>query len=248
MKTACLVNIRNYPFDLQDCPIILGLWNSDELQVRLQYLPSAELIDMTFLEANGEWVISSKKWSDSSYFFDDITLLRWRIILKRKSQFYIINIIVPLVILSFLNVLCYLVPDASGEKMTLSISMFLSYIVFLTLISDSMPTSSDQISILGVTLIFNLLQSGLTILLSVISLNIYHQHLRFRLPTCFPMTKLYPSKDNISQINEGEIDETVSSISTVQTKRFNKVCFIVFLTAETVSWLIFLILLTKESE
>ncbi|XP_056879519.1 acetylcholine receptor subunit delta-like [Takifugu flavidus] len=58
------------------------------------------------------------------------------LVIRRKPLFYVVNIIIPCVLISFLASLVYYLPADSGEKMTLSISVLLAQSVFLLLISQ----------------------------------------------------------------------------------------------------------------
>ena len=77
------------------------------------------------------------------------TGVTFRIKLQRKRTFYVLNTIIPVVMLSLLNVLVFLLPASSGEKMALAVTVLLSFTVYLSIISEVMPKTSESISILG---------------------------------------------------------------------------------------------------
>lgn len=66
-----------------------------------------------------------------------------------KRVLYVLNTIIPVVMLSLLNVLVFLLPASSGEKMALAVTVLLSFTVYLSIISEVMPKTSESISILG---------------------------------------------------------------------------------------------------
>lgn len=74
----------------------------------------------------GEWNIVHCPIKTNSHDLDqtyqDITLY---FIIQRRALFYIINIIVPSVLISSLSVLVFLLPSASSEKMSMGISVLL---------------------------------------------------------------------------------------------------------------------------
>ena len=78
------------------------------------------------------------------------TGVTFRIQLQRKRTFYVLNTIIPVVMLSLLNVLVFLLPASSGEKMALAVTVLLSFTVYLSIISEVMPKTSESISILGI--------------------------------------------------------------------------------------------------
>ena len=79
---------------------------------------------------------------------------RFTLDLKRRSQFYVLNIILPCVMLSVLQLCVFLVPPPCGEKVSLSITVLLSFTVFLLMVSDNMPQTSISVPILGEYLFF----------------------------------------------------------------------------------------------
>ena len=64
-------------------------------------------------------------------------------------MFYILNIILPCIMLSILQLCVFLAPPPSGEKISLSITVLLSFTVFLLIVSESMPQTSLNVPLLG---------------------------------------------------------------------------------------------------
>ena len=69
--------------------------------------------------------------------------------LKRKPLFYILNILLPCVMLSILQLSVFLVPPAAGEKVSLGVTVLLSFTVFLLMVSDNMPQTSISVPVMG---------------------------------------------------------------------------------------------------
>ena len=59
-----------------------------------------------------------------------------------------IHVMVPVVLTSSLNTLCFILPPDSGEKVTFSISVFLSLAVLQGIVNNALPVTSDGISVL----------------------------------------------------------------------------------------------------
>ncbi len=81
-------------------------------------------------------------------------------------------------LLSVLNLGVFLLPAESGEKVSLCISIVLSYAVFLTVISESLPEVSDTVSIFAVYLLTMLFLKVMTTLATVVILHVYHSEIR----------------------------------------------------------------------
>ena len=69
--------------------------------------------------------------------------------LKRNTFFYLFNIIVPCVMLSTLNILTFWLPPVSGEKITLGLSVFLAFSMFMLLIAEEVPATSEAVPLIG---------------------------------------------------------------------------------------------------
>ncbi|XP_071083696.1 CHRNA7-FAM7A fusion protein-like [Haliotis cracherodii] len=98
-------------------------------------------------------------------------------VLQRRTMFYILNNILPVVFLSFLNTFVFLLPEESGEKMSLCVSILLSYAMFLTLINSYLPANSDHLCFFSVYVTLLVLISTLTCLVTIFML-ILHTHLQ----------------------------------------------------------------------
>lgn len=74
--------------------------------------------------------------------------------------------------------------NSSGEKMTLTISVLLSIVVFLLLVSKILPPTSSTIPLMAKYLLLTFVLNVITILVTVIIINVY-----FRGPTTHRMPK-----------------------------------------------------------
>ncbi|XP_071083695.1 uncharacterized protein [Haliotis cracherodii] len=130
-------------------------------------------------EENGEWILLDAKLKTGV-----IDLAGYKIetavatlTLQRRTTFYILNNILPVVFLSFLNTFVFLLPEESGEKMSLCVSILLSYAVFLTLINSYLPENSDHLCFFSVYVTLLVLISTLTCLVTIFILAL-HSHLQ----------------------------------------------------------------------
>ncbi|XP_052075378.1 acetylcholine receptor subunit delta-like [Mytilus californianus] len=62
--------------------------------------------------------------------------------LRRKPTYYIVNIIIPLIFLSILNSIVFINPADAVEKMSYSVTVFLSFAVYCTIIKAQLPVNS----------------------------------------------------------------------------------------------------------
>ena len=103
---------------------------------------------------NGEWHVygTSAHW--------DITVLDccpgkgyphviFTLHLRRRNKFYMMNIVLPCVMLSVLIMIGFFLPPDAGEKISLGISVLLAFTVFLLMIADNIPRTSLAIPLMG---------------------------------------------------------------------------------------------------
>ena len=106
-------------------------------------------------QPNGEWELLEHNGKveyvqyDTGAGTDEFPFVYFTFKLKRKPVYHIINILLPCIIISFIAGLQFLLPPSSGEKISLGISVLLSFSVLLLLLSDIMPKTSDVIPLVG---------------------------------------------------------------------------------------------------
>lgn len=172
---ACKIYIANFPFDEQTCTFQFLSWTNPSSVLKFQ--DDVGSIHLNTYSESGEWELVKtethhRKKPYGSEFWD---LLIFELKLKRKSLYHVMNLIVPVLCISLLNIVCFLLPSEGGERVTLSISIFLTLAVFLTIVNSSMPESSDEVAKFGVFVGLQLLGSALTIILTSVSLYIFHR-------------------------------------------------------------------------
>ncbi|KFV51993.1 Acetylcholine receptor subunit gamma, partial [Gavia stellata] len=137
-------------------------------------------IDPEAFTENGEWAIKhrpARKIINSEHFTPDDTQYYQQVIfyliIQRKPLFYIINIIVPCVLISAMAVLVYFLPaKAGGQKCTVSINVLLAQTVFLFLIAQKVPETSQAVPLIGKYLTFLMVVTVVIVVNAVIVLNI----------------------------------------------------------------------------
>nr|CAD7423812.1 unnamed protein product [Timema monikensis] len=96
----------------------------------------------------------------------------FNITLRRKTLFYTVNLIIPCVGISFLSVLVFYLPSASGEKVSLCISILLSLTVFFLLLAEIIPPTSLTVPLLGKYLLFTMVLVTLSVVVTIAVLNV----------------------------------------------------------------------------
>ena len=176
LDTKCQVNISKYPFDRQECSLFLRPWISGAWEQ--VFRPSTLNQDsLASFNQHSQWKVEKveNKFEMAGTLHRSISYYRFVIHLRRRSLYYIINLVLPVVILSLINLCCFIIPANSGEKLTLSVSIFLTFAVYITIINDEIPKSSTEISYFGLFLFLQLSLSGLVIVLESFILYVHHK-------------------------------------------------------------------------
>ncbi len=96
-------------------------------------------------------------------------------VLRRKTLFYMVSLIVPSASMAFLTILVFLLSSNSGEKITLSISIMLALTLFFLLLLDIMPPTSLVVPLLSQYLVFTITMLSTSIFFTISILNIHHR-------------------------------------------------------------------------
>jgi nicotinic acetylcholine receptor len=143
-------------------------------------------MDLEYFYQNHEWDIMAVPATrningdpSSGEFYPDLT---FNITLKRKTLFYMCNLIIPCVSISFLTVLTLYLPNGSRQKIVLCINILLALTVFVLLLNDLIPPTSHVVPLIAKYLLFTAVIVTLSNLVSVVVLNVY-----FRSPSTHRM-------------------------------------------------------------
>ncbi|XP_041354404.1 neuronal acetylcholine receptor subunit alpha-7-like isoform X2 [Gigantopelta aegis] len=176
--TNCDIDITYYPFDTQTCYISLKSVGYNIRELNLTLLDSG--LKSSSFEVNGEWTLLSTTATRTES--TDVTdaevyaTLQFSVTVQRRTKYYGLNILLPVLTLAVLSALVFLLPIESGEKMGYSLTVLLSISVFLTLIADQIPTTSKSIAILTIYISILIILNGLSVVLTLMTLDIYFRN------------------------------------------------------------------------
>ncbi|XP_069122511.1 neuronal acetylcholine receptor subunit alpha-7-like [Argopecten irradians] len=167
LKSTCSVDMSKFPVDTQKCDIRILLWGSPS-DVRLTF--TYNYIDLTYYTPNGEWNIDKTSVSYYMGFGSPSTTIDFTIQISRKYMYFIVSMTIPILLLCFLNPFVFLLPASSGERISYTITMFLSLAVYMTLISDNLPKVSENMAGMSYFLLLSLFYSSVLIVLTIFTL------------------------------------------------------------------------------
>ncbi|CAH2305790.1 acetylcholine receptor subunit alpha [Pelobates cultripes] len=177
-KSYCEIIVTYFPFDQQNCSMKFGTWTYDGTLVVIN--PENDRPDLSNFMESGEWLMKDYRcWKHWVYYtccpdkpYLDIT---YHFVLLRLPLYFIVNVIIPCLLFSFLTGLVFYLPTDSGEKMTLSISVLLSLTVFLLVIVELIPSTSSAVPLIGKYMLFTMVFVIASIIITVIVINTHHR-------------------------------------------------------------------------
>uniref|UniRef100_A0A8C1SSE4 Neuronal acetylcholine receptor subunit alpha-7 n=1 Tax=Cyprinus carpio TaxID=7962 RepID=A0A8C1SSE4_CYPCA len=173
--STCNVDVRWFPFDIQKCELKFGSWTFDGWLLDLQMNEA----DISGFMPNGEWDLVGVPGTRNELYYDcckepypDVTFV---VTIRRRTLYYALNLLVPCVLLSSMTLLIFLLPADSGEKISLGITVLLSLTVFMLLVAEIMPATSDSIPLIGQYFASIMIIVGMSVIATVVVLQ-YHHH------------------------------------------------------------------------
>ncbi|XP_041349315.1 neuronal acetylcholine receptor subunit alpha-10-like [Gigantopelta aegis] len=172
IESMCRFDVTMYPFDSQVCLLEYGSWHYGSDKLILHKL-SNKVILAAYKE-NNQWEITNASVETKIRTLDNFSIAHFRLFLRRRRLFYVLNVVLPICITSSLSAFVFVLPPESGEKIGLSTTLFLTHAVLLGSISRDIPNTSTSTSILSAFVVLQLILSGLSIIITTIILKCYH--------------------------------------------------------------------------
>ncbi|XP_046555054.1 acetylcholine receptor subunit alpha-like [Haliotis rubra] len=172
--TKCSMDMSKFPIDAQTCSLRIVQWISSNNDVFLQ--GGSVMSDYTSFPSHGEWIEIEKSMKAEAMSLGETSWndIWFTFTFQRKPLHFVITSVLPVFLLSVLNLGVFLLPPESGEKISLCISVFLSYALILTDINEDLPPSFDSLAIFNVYLVIILLVKIITVWATVAILKRYH--------------------------------------------------------------------------
>ncbi|VDD74036.1 unnamed protein product [Mesocestoides corti] len=168
-KTSCAIDVRFFPFDQQTCHMDLGSWTYTNNQIK--FYNNQTTIDLSDYVANGGWDFLEASNRPIS------ARVTFKIVLRRKPLFYITNLIIPCILIVLLSVCVFYLPTNAGEKITLSISILVTLVVYMILVSKILPSGPKTIPLLSQFLLFTFAMTFLALCITAgVIINLYHRN------------------------------------------------------------------------
>ncbi|XP_072178142.1 uncharacterized protein [Diadema setosum] len=177
-QSTCKIRIRYFPFDMQECTLKFGSWTYTQEFVDL--LNSTQTPDFSDFLPNEQWDLTYAYFVRNvlEYIccpdrYVDVTLYLG---LRRKPLYYLVKLVMPIVLLSGLSMVGFLMPYNVGViKASLSVTLTLSMTVFLLLVAETIPRTSDSMPLITEYYIIIMVLIAVSTAMNVAVLNIFHR-------------------------------------------------------------------------
>ena len=150
LTVSCQMDAHYYPWDEQTCYIKFGSWILDYGSIDMKV--EKDVGETFHYIESGEWDLMEYKFKHNLVYYNccevpypDVTAT---IKLKRKPLYIFFNLIIPAFLIALLSALAIYLPPDSGEKVSLSVTILLTLVVFMLRIGNSVPPS-DSIPLIG---------------------------------------------------------------------------------------------------
>ncbi|KAJ4944813.1 hypothetical protein JOQ06_013353 [Pogonophryne albipinna] len=174
LKSTCYIDVRWFPFDVQKCDLKFGSWTYNGWLLDLQMIEA----DISSYIPNGEWDLVGVPAKRNELYYDcckepypDVT---FTVTMRRRTLYYGLNLLIPCMLISGLALLVFLLPADSGEKISLGITVLLSLTVFMLLVAEIMPATSDSVPLIAQYFASTMMIVGLSVVMTVLVLQFHH--------------------------------------------------------------------------
>uniref|UniRef100_A0A914DE67 EF-hand domain-containing protein n=2 Tax=Acrobeloides nanus TaxID=290746 RepID=A0A914DE67_9BILA len=158
-KFSCILDLRYFPFDIQDCTMTIGSWIYDKEGIN--YLPHNGTNHIPFgihncIENEG-WNILGTDVKRREVLYNccpnKYSLMEFTLYIQRKPLYYIVNLILPTSVITLISIIGFFSTSnmhaPREEKITLGITTLLSMSILIFLVADKLPSTSSFIPLIG---------------------------------------------------------------------------------------------------
>ena len=146
----------------------------------LNFFDGLEGADLATFTLNGEWEILSMEGQKTVLYYsccpEPYPDLTFHLKIKRRTLFYLNNLIIPCIVLVVLTATSFLFPPESGERISLVITILLGMTVFMIVFTEAIPSTSEVTPLVSAYFSAVMIEISLGLVCTCISLNLLHHH------------------------------------------------------------------------
>jgi len=155
-----------------------GSWTYDGY--RLDVVLEAQEGDTKKYVNNGEWDLIGIPAQRNEIIYvccpepyPDVT---YTVHIRRRTKYYYVNLIIPCVLITSLTLLSFFLPPDSGERITLVITSLLAMTVFMLIVAEIMPATSEVVPLISIYYTGIMFEVGLALVATCLVLKCYYNN------------------------------------------------------------------------
>ncbi|KAK7466662.1 hypothetical protein BaRGS_00037229, partial [Batillaria attramentaria] len=180
LEFTCKMDLTFFPFDTQRCRVLLFVTSTvpiSSIPEDYQLLQADALRKLCSVGAEWTFVEQSVEEKEVPVLGGGSAVyLEYTITMTRKTTFFVISFIVPIVLTSYMNTVVFLIPVESGDRISYLVSIFVSTAVFVGFSTDTMPQGLNEIPLIMYFITGIMMESAVLIILVSLALHRYHDH------------------------------------------------------------------------
>ncbi|XP_055895304.1 neuronal acetylcholine receptor subunit alpha-6-like [Biomphalaria glabrata] len=219
LEVPCTIDVSKFPYDHHICGPSVSLWMFDNTSVHLMAPQTG--INLEQMSPNGQFDVTPKgvlaaQFDYNGRFFDS---LHFQLEMTRRPVYMTLTILIPVFLISLLEGVSLVMSPQEPERLSISITILLSFTVFLGIINENLPETSEHISLIVVYVTALQLLAFLVVIGNAIVYSVHYKSSRLNgmsdkrhasSSTCLRHTKISPAKE-ISETSENEANSECAS-------------------------------------
>ncbi|KAL5004790.1 hypothetical protein ScPMuIL_018246 [Solemya velum] len=113
-ESSCSIDVEFFPFDQQECEMYFGSWSYNVQKMNFTFYHKVSIADVSDYSKSGTWIIldvsSYIKTMRKQGTNEDIAIFVVHFTLRRMTLFYMVNLIIPCVMISFASISVFVLP------------------------------------------------------------------------------------------------------------------------------------------
>lgn len=180
--TSCKIDVSDFPFDHQTCNLMFSSWVYSGKKLNLTGMGNKTALMSDKRITNGEWELVSLPVKRQVRFYDSLPgvpypVMNFNIRLKRRTLFYIVNLVIPNFLITLLAFFSFFIPIECGERISFIITVLLSMTVFLLLVAENIPPTSDAVPVISIYFTASIVEVSLALIATGVSLRLHYSYI-----------------------------------------------------------------------
>ncbi|XP_040885392.1 5-hydroxytryptamine receptor 3A-like [Toxotes jaculatrix] len=154
LVSTCRMHTYKFPFDTQSCNLSFKsvIHTVRDLRLRPSDVSSeATECSKDVMRTQYEWLfINMNVTTNKGNFSHEQDIIIYTINMKRRSAFYIVNFLLPVLFFLCLDLASFMISNRGGEKLSFKVTVLLAVTVMQLILNDILPSSSDKIPLIAV--------------------------------------------------------------------------------------------------